>query len=364
MWDTVNDKYYTVKFSDWGENNGGSFAYIRRELNNTTYQTGIKFPDETVQKTAYVPYKNISIDDETGTISVLDGNDLNLETTAIYGVNADINISASQDISMYSGGETQIIANNEVIITAGDSEFSDWYQWGTWDGQTFTIFCYPYWTQGQMLAQYLTSTYSIQFRKPDGTWVQTYSTAPASLDSNTNIWTIPVNANNDTGTPITTTMVRIRDLNYSGSEWWWFNRNGTLELPYGDAAAIRHRNTFTRGTEGYVGYQGGVIWTSWSEWITSAKLNIQIEVPEQDGDGAWHTQICEATIAKRNLTYGDPSMVVYAVTHTSTNPLATFTVQRNPTTNYIEVVASVTAATASQNGLQYRIYSIELSTRD
>jgi len=52
MHDTINDKYYTVKFTDWGQNNGGSFAYLRREINPTGTKLGITFADGSVQKTA------------------------------------------------------------------------------------------------------------------------------------------------------------------------------------------------------------------------------------------------------------------------------------------------------------------------
>ena len=34
MHDTINDKYYTFIFLDWGQNNGGSFQYIRRLIND------------------------------------------------------------------------------------------------------------------------------------------------------------------------------------------------------------------------------------------------------------------------------------------------------------------------------------------
>jgi hypothetical protein len=37
MHDTINDKYYKFSFSDWGENNGGSFAYTRNLITNTNY---------------------------------------------------------------------------------------------------------------------------------------------------------------------------------------------------------------------------------------------------------------------------------------------------------------------------------------
>lgn len=37
MWDTINDKYYKFSFSDWGQNNGGSFAYTRTLITNPNF---------------------------------------------------------------------------------------------------------------------------------------------------------------------------------------------------------------------------------------------------------------------------------------------------------------------------------------
>lgn len=37
MHDTINDQYYKFSFSDWGENNGGSFAYTRTPITNPNY---------------------------------------------------------------------------------------------------------------------------------------------------------------------------------------------------------------------------------------------------------------------------------------------------------------------------------------
>jgi hypothetical protein len=77
--------------------------------------------------------------------------------------------------------------------------------------------------------------------------------------------------------------------------------------------------------------------------------------------------VCEAVIASRGYAnsaggpLGDPVMAVYGVTYTSTVPLVTFTVQRNPTTKNVEVVGTMTAAATSAD---LRIYSVETSTRD
>jgi hypothetical protein len=37
MHDTINDKYYKFNFTDWGQNNGGSFAYTRTEITDPNY---------------------------------------------------------------------------------------------------------------------------------------------------------------------------------------------------------------------------------------------------------------------------------------------------------------------------------------
>jgi hypothetical protein len=55
-------------------------------------------------------------------------------------------------------------------------------------------------------------------------------------------------------------------------------------------------------------------------------------------------------------------MTVYGVTHTSSVPLVTFSVQRNPVTKKIEVVGTMTAA--ADGGADLRIHSVEISTRD
>lgn len=48
-----NGKYYAVKFDQWTQNNnGGGFAYTRRELDLNSLQEGIRFTDGTVLKSA------------------------------------------------------------------------------------------------------------------------------------------------------------------------------------------------------------------------------------------------------------------------------------------------------------------------
>ena len=106
-----------------------------------------------------------------------------------------------------------------------------------------------------------------------------------------------------------------------------------------------------------------IVWTSSLSYISSAKLVIQSEAYELGDSSGWHSQSCEAIIACRgSIISGDPAMSVYGTIYTSTQPLVTFTIQRNVTTNLIEVVGTKTAACNSSVSL--RIHSIEISTRD
>jgi hypothetical protein len=111
-----------------------------------------------------------------------------------------------------------------------------------------------------------------------------------------------------------------------------------------------------------------VVWTSKVNYISGAKLTIQVEAHEIGDATGWHSQVCEAVIASRGYASsfggpgGEPVMTVYGVTHTSSVPLVTFSVQRNPVTKKIEVVGTMTAA--ADGGADLRIYSVETSTRD
>lgn len=106
-----------------------------------------------------------------------------------------------------------------------------------------------------------------------------------------------------------------------------------------------------------------VVWRSTSTTMSSAKLIIQAEADELADSSGWHSQTCEAIIACRGgLSSGNPVMTVYGNVYTSTQPLVTFTAQRNITTNLIEIVGAKTAACNSSVSL--RIHSIEISTRD
>ena len=108
-----------------------------------------------------------------------------------------------------------------------------------------------------------------------------------------------------------------------------------------------------------------VVWTATADYISGAKLTIQVECNETGGTGNWETQVCEAVIAVRGWDNTSvPVISVYGVTHTSVAPLMTFTVDRNPTTGLIEIVGTRTGTASPTGGASLRIYSVETATRD
>jgi hypothetical protein len=106
MHDTINDKYYKFAFSDWGQNNGGSFAYTRTQVTDPNYfvktdygsQVDIIVPDDGEgagvaitrgdNQGIYNPYREGSWDSATspgGTQWNIDGwDDLSDVETRVY----------------------------------------------------------------------------------------------------------------------------------------------------------------------------------------------------------------------------------------------------------------------------------------
>lgn len=107
-----------------------------------------------------------------------------------------------------------------------------------------------------------------------------------------------------------------------------------------------------------------VIWTSYNTTITSSKLVIQVEgsvSPDANGSATWHTQICEAHVAKRTNFTTAPAISIYGITYTSVSALATFTAQYNLGTGKMEVVAT---ATNAGYPLNIKVFATEIGTSD
>ena len=141
---------------------------------------------------------------------------------------------------------------------------------------------------------------------------------------------------------------------------WTFDSDGSLTLP--ETSLISQNNCITRITQTDITTSSPtVIWTSNSNLISSAKLVIQLE-QEQVGDlTGFHSHSCEAVIASRGaIQDGVPSISVYGIVYTSTGSLVTLSVQRNPTSLNIEVVATLADTT---NPAYVSVHSVETRTR-
>jgi hypothetical protein len=103
MHDTINDKYYAVKFLQWtNNNNGGGFTWQRRLIDTTQLNEGLHFADGTVQTTAGVTF------DANGSINLSGGIVLPYLSNMGYSV-----------LNTLEGPTLQLSndSNNQVIIT-------------------------------------------------------------------------------------------------------------------------------------------------------------------------------------------------------------------------------------------------------
>lgn len=140
---------------------------------------------------------------------------------------------------------------------------------------------------------------------------------------------------------------------------------GILQLP--SNSYVRQNHSFTRTTTASApAATSTVVWSANQDWTSAIKLTIQVEGNVTGDSTGWHVQTCEATIASRGYAngtygYGDPEMTVYGIIHTSVSPLATFEVQRNATTRFVEVVAT---GADINNNIIVSIHSVEIGTTD
>jgi hypothetical protein len=236
MHDTINDNYYLIKFTEWGSNNGGSFAYWRRKISPTGNKLGITFADGTQQTTAYMP-GDIKI--ENNTISSVN-RDINIETIADHDVDADINIIASDNLYLVAQGGEGIYSYsaNEFSIETAGTQFRYWYPGDMfWVGQT-VVFNNWWIDMPRTFELYASNGWDIEFRTDTFKWYQTSSDGLAVYDAILDTWTIPIELEN-TGEPIPVVAVGLRDPEYTGSKTWTFGRDGNLYLPSQTHTAYR-----------------------------------------------------------------------------------------------------------------------------
>lgn len=168
--------------------------------------------------------------------------DLNIRTTRTsFGIDADIGIYAADDLWLTAeGDEVEITAANDIVMFAGNSEMdTNIYSVtsGTWAGTTLTFTAQGA-TLVQQMTQYLSGTYPIWFEIQDGEttrWVQAVTTGNVNATvAEFPTYTAAIDQTNVEAT-YTVLSIKPRDLNYTGSKAWAFERNGKLSLPMGGA---------------------------------------------------------------------------------------------------------------------------------
>ena len=112
MHDTINDEYYAVKFTRWGNNSGEGFTWQRRLIDTTQLDEGVHFGDGTVQTTAGVTF------DDNGGLNLPGGLVLPYQTNKGYNVVTDLNAPTLQ----LSNDST-----NQVVITGPAATANDSY---------------------------------------------------------------------------------------------------------------------------------------------------------------------------------------------------------------------------------------------
>jgi hypothetical protein len=114
MKDTGNHKYYLIKFTEWGVDNGGSFAYTRREVNPTGTKLGITFADGSKQLTA----------NTLGNLKVVDGNVIYNAAQPGHGaeIRSDVNYNFNFGVYYWNGNANWITQGNEGVIEFNSPE--------------------------------------------------------------------------------------------------------------------------------------------------------------------------------------------------------------------------------------------------
>lgn len=146
MHDTINDKYYAVKFLQWTQNNnGGGFIWQRRLIDTTQLDEGLHFADGTVQTTAGITFNS------DGSLELPGGLVLPYQSTTGYRIGYTLN---GQTLRLGNDSENEVIvtgptptANNpyaqRIVIqgqrgygsTSTQGEGGDIYIWGGIGGE-------------------------------------------------------------------------------------------------------------------------------------------------------------------------------------------------------------------------------------
>jgi len=146
MHDTVNDKYYAVKFLEWGQNNGGSFTWQRRLIDTTQLDEGLHFADGTVQTTAGVTFnEDGSLNLEGGLALPYQNNPADRITNNNWGRTLKLSNDSQNPIIITGPAATANDSYAQRIVIQGQrgygststqGEGGDVYIWGGIGGET------------------------------------------------------------------------------------------------------------------------------------------------------------------------------------------------------------------------------------
>ena len=147
MHDTINDKYYAVKFLQWTQNNqGGGFTWQRRLIDTTQLNEGLHFADGTVQTTAGVIFNDDgSLDLEGGLALPYQNNPADRVTNNNYGRTLKLSNDSENPIIITGPAATANQSDAQRIVIQGQrgygststqGEGGDVYIWGGIGGET------------------------------------------------------------------------------------------------------------------------------------------------------------------------------------------------------------------------------------
>ena len=387
MHDTINDKYYAVKFLQWtNNNNGGGFTWQRRLIDTTQLDEGLHFADGTVQTTAGVTFNS------DGSLELPSGLVLPYQSTTGYRIGYTLN---GQTLRLGNDSENEVIVtgpaateNNSyaqrIVIqgqrgygsTSTQGEGGDVYIWGGVGGETNNNT--DGWGRGGG------SGGDVKLRggeglNNEGGYVRIEGGSVAHFNTATtgNAGFVEINggdvivenaAGSSYGGDIRITggraytattqsgVVQVITGGYAngdvvGDKIWTFGNDGTLRYPYN--VVQQPTDTVT-----CAGNTSTVVYTASGQDQHIIKLLIQVE-GNVDAETNWDTQACEMMVAK-SFRADATTSTVYSIVHTSASPLATFTAEWNTLTNRVDVVC----ATPSANDVYVRTFATEIKTSD
>lgn len=159
MKDTVNNKYYAIRFLEWGQDNGGSFRYHRRLINKDQINEGVKFADGSVLSSFNdvidIPRTHDGIRTGGG-VKYLDMTDRgrfihyrgedgysDLYVPSHYENPLPVGFAVTIVVDQFDGNRVNIYSNNDqvTIIASGQSIFNTryWYIGGAGNAGVYTL---------------------------------------------------------------------------------------------------------------------------------------------------------------------------------------------------------------------------------